>query len=64
MNRQSYERHKQALTANERAVCDLSVRGLSQRTIALALGISRSAVQSRLENAARKLRKALDQEAA
>ena len=64
MNRQSYERHKATLTDNERAVCQLSLQGLSQRTIALALGISRSAVQSRLENAARKLRKALDQEAA
>ena len=46
------------LTPNERRALDLQERGLSQRTIALALGISRSAVQSRLENAARKINRA------
>jgi DNA-binding CsgD family transcriptional regulator len=46
------------LTPNELKVVELANRGLSQRTIALALGISRSAVQSRLENATRKINRA------
>jgi DNA-binding CsgD family transcriptional regulator len=46
------------LTFKEHEVVQLTNRGLSQRTIALALGISRSAVQSRLENATRKIQRA------
>jgi DNA-binding CsgD family transcriptional regulator len=46
------------LTPKECEVVQLTNRGLSQRTIALALGISRSAVQSRLENATRKIQRA------
>ena len=43
------------LTAREREVVDLYKRGMSQRAIALALGISRSAVRDRLDAAGRKL---------
>jgi RNA polymerase sigma factor (sigma-70 family) len=43
------------LTPNEQEALELAQRGLSQRTIALTLGISRSAVRARLENARRKL---------
>jgi len=46
------------LTSKEREVFALSARGLSQRSTALALGLSRSAVQSRLENASRKIARA------
>jgi DNA-binding CsgD family transcriptional regulator len=42
-------------TPNELTVLRLAAAGLSQRTIALHLRISRSAVQSRLENALRKI---------
>lgn len=38
----------------------LETRGMSQRAISAALGISRAAVRDRLENAARKIAKALD----
>lgn len=43
------------LTPNELEAWTLADRGMSQRTIALALHISRSTVRSRLENAARKI---------
>ena len=43
------------LTPAEQQALDLHNKGLSQRTIAHALGISRSAVRARLENARRKL---------
>ncbi len=43
------------LTPAEHDAHQLAERGLSQRTIALHLGISRSAVRARLENARRKL---------
>lgn len=46
------------LTANELEAWTLSERGMSERTIALALDISRSSVRSRLENARRKLARA------
>ena len=45
----------ETLTAREREVVELHAKGMSQRAIALALGISRSAVRARLENAGRKL---------
>lgn len=53
------EQHRHLLTEKEREVFDLAARGLSQRTIALALGLSRSAVQSRLETGAKRLRDAV-----
>ena len=53
-----------ALTKNEQIAWDLKQRGLSERSIALALDISRSAVQSRLENARRKLDRQARQEPA
>lgn len=43
------------LTPAEHEAWTLANRGLSQRAIALALGISRSSVRARLENATRKL---------
>lgn len=43
------------LTPAEHEAWTLHTRGLSQRAIALALGISRSSVRARLENATRKL---------
>lgn len=55
MTRRDYDRFKHVLSDREAEACDLSLKGLSQRTIAFALGVSRSAVQSRLENASRKL---------
>jgi DNA-binding CsgD family transcriptional regulator len=42
----------------------LADRGMSQRNIALALGVSRSTIRSRLENAARKLANAQKEPAA
>ncbi len=42
-------------TPKELDALTLAERGLSQRTIALELGISRSAVRARLEEARRKL---------
>jgi DNA-binding CsgD family transcriptional regulator len=42
----------------------LAERGMSQRNIALALGVSRSTIRSRLENAARKLAQAQKEPAA
>lgn len=53
------EEHREVLTAKEREVFDLMLRGLSQRQIGLALGISRSAVQSRFETGAKRLRDAV-----
>ncbi len=47
---------RRTLTPNEYDAYQLAAKGMSQRTIALAQGISRSAVQSRLDNAHRKLR--------
>ncbi len=47
--------HGKLLTDNERAVFSLYVRGVSQRTIALGLDLSRSAVQSRLETGRRRM---------
>lgn len=54
----------QILTPREQAAWDLKQRGLSERSIAFALDISRSAVQSRLENARRKLARAEKENAA
>lgn len=51
-------------TDKEYAAFDLAYRGMSERSIALALHISRSAVQSRLENARRKLHAAKKENAA
>lgn len=42
-------------TERELHAYELHARGMSERSIALALHISRSAVQSRLENARRKI---------
>jgi DNA-binding CsgD family transcriptional regulator len=47
------------LTAKEREVFELSVRGLSQRAIALALGLHRSTVVSRMETGTKRFRDAL-----
>lgn len=44
------------LTPTQYAAWELADRGASQRTIALKLGISRSAVRARLEEARRKIR--------
>ncbi len=52
------------LTPAEHDAYQLNQRGLSQRTIALHLGISRSAVRARLENARRKLHAARKDNAA
>jgi DNA-binding CsgD family transcriptional regulator len=57
-DQQLLQQHGHLLTTKEREACELHNRGLSQRTIALALNISRSSVQSRLETATRKLRHA------
>ena len=54
-----FEKHRHLLTDKEREVFDLAARGLSQRTIALALGLSRSAVQSRIETGSKRLRDAV-----
>lgn len=43
-------------TDREYAAYELHAKGASQRTIALQLGISRSAVRARLEEARRKIR--------
>lgn len=56
VNRRILGEHGHVLTVKEREVFELYVRGLSQRAIALALGITRSAVQSRLETGTRRLR--------
>lgn len=45
-------------TPKEREALDLYNRGLSERAIALALDVSRSAIRSRLENARRKIAQA------
>lgn len=50
------------LTEKELQVLELQARGMSQRMIALALGLSRSAVQSRLETATRRLKQILEEE--
>jgi DNA-binding CsgD family transcriptional regulator len=42
-------------TAKELEAYHLVSRGLSERAVALALGLSRSAVRGRLENARRKI---------
>lgn len=52
------------LTPSELEAWTLHDRGLSQRTIALALDISRSAVRARLENATRKISAARRKDAA
>ena len=46
--------HK-ACTPDQLAAYTLAARGVSQRTIALTLGISRAAVRDRLENARRNI---------
>jgi DNA-binding CsgD family transcriptional regulator len=51
-------------TPNELAAYQLHYRRYSERRIALALNISRSAVQSRLENARRKIHAANQETAA
>lgn len=53
----------QVLTPHELKTWNLADRGLSQRTIALHLRISRSTVRSRLENARRKIRDAKEKAA-
>lgn len=50
-------------TPNEYAAYELHAKGASQRTIALELGISRSAVRARLEEARRKIRLAKERAA-
>ena len=50
-------------TPNELEAWTLANQGMSQRTIALALNISRSAVRARLENARRKISDAKEQAA-
>lgn len=55
---------QQACTPNEYAAWNLWANGMSERSIALHLGISRSAVQSRLENAKRKIHAAKKETAA
>lgn len=56
---------RRVCTPKEIAAYELHIRGMSERAIALHLRISRSAVQSRLENARRKITHALtDQETA
>jgi predicted DNA-binding protein (UPF0251 family) len=52
------------LTKAELGAWLLADRGMSQRNIALALGVSRSTIRSRLENAARKLAQAQKEPAA
>jgi DNA-directed RNA polymerase specialized sigma24 family protein len=52
------------LSRHELAAWLLADRGMSQRNIALALGVSRSTIRSRLENAARKLAQAQKENAA
>jgi DNA-binding CsgD family transcriptional regulator len=43
------------LTPKEHAAWTLAQKGMSERSIALHLGLSRSAIRARLENARRKL---------
>jgi len=43
------------ITAKERRVLELANRGLGDRSISLALGISRGAVRDRRKNAVRKI---------
>jgi len=43
------------ITAKERRVLELANRGLGDRSISLALGISRGAVRDRRKNAIRKI---------
>lgn len=61
---QLFKAHGYVLTVKEHEVFELHIRGLSQRTIALALGLSRSTVQSRLETGTRRLHNASRQEPA
>ena len=51
-------------TPNELRAYELHAKGMSQRSIAHALHLSRSAIQSRLENADRKIRDAKREAAA
>ena len=44
-----------SLTAKEREVVDLHQRGMSQRSIALYLNVTRSTVRDRIASASRKL---------
>jgi DNA-directed RNA polymerase specialized sigma24 family protein len=60
----AFEQAAASLTAPELAAWLLADRGMSQRNIALALGVSRSTIRSRLENAARKLANAQKEPAA
>ncbi len=53
---QLFKHAQTILTPNEYDTYQLAIKGMSQRTIALAQGISRSSVQSRLDNAHRKLK--------
>jgi DNA-binding CsgD family transcriptional regulator len=55
---------RDTLTVTEYESWLLQTRGMSQRSIALALGVSRSTIRSRLENAARKLAQAQKEPAA
>ena len=56
--RDVFRSYGHVLTVKEREVFDLALRGLSQRSIALALGLTRSAVQSRIETGSKRLRDA------
>jgi DNA-binding CsgD family transcriptional regulator len=47
-----------SLTDKEREVVDLYERGMSQRAIAVYLGVSRSTVRDRIANAAMKAQRA------
>lgn len=51
---------EQVCTAAELDAWRLVQRGMSQRAIALALGISRSSVRDRVESAARKVAEAME----
>jgi DNA-binding CsgD family transcriptional regulator len=49
------------LTPKEREVVDLYERGMSQRSIAIFLGLSRSTVRDRIPSAAAKIARAGEQ---
>lgn len=61
-DRELFKRHGHLLTHKEREVFELYIRGLSQRTIALAVNLTRSGVVSRLETATRRLHQAQREE--
>lgn len=54
----------QVCTPKELQAYELAARGMSERAIALALDLSRSAVRARLESAKRKIEQARKEQAA